>query len=112
MHKLTRLQPGRELDRIIAADVLRGSISNEAVPFFSTDIAAAIGLVEELCQNATNGREHFSLFMFTTHWKATFGTPDLDGGSGRDQVGELVPANTPAMAICLAALRFAGSRQT
>ena len=110
MNNLTQLQPGRELDRIVASEVLNTSFRDETLPFFSTDIAAAIGLVEELCRSAAHGRKHFSLFMFTTHWKAMFATPDLDGGSGRDQVCALLPASTPAMAVCLAALQSTGSR--
>lgn len=97
---------GRELDRIIATDVLKISVPDEELPPLSTNIEAAIGLVESLCRDIGHGRGHFALFMFTTHWKAVFGTPDLDGGDGREQLSELAPAETPAMAIRLAALRL------
>jgi hypothetical protein len=106
MNNLTQLRAGRDLDRAIANEVLKMSVPDESAPAYSTDLAAAFGLVEELCRDAVHGRRHFSLFMFTTHWKAMFGTPDLIGGGGKDDVDELLPASTPAMAICLAALQF------
>ena len=47
---------------------------------------------------------HFTLMAFTTHWKATFLTPDLDGGRGREQVRALRPYDTPEEAIMSAAV--------
>jgi hypothetical protein len=32
---------------------------------------------------------HFSIFSFTTHYKVAFGTPDLYGGAGYDQLKEV-----------------------
>ena len=29
---------------------------------------------------------HYTIFKFTTHYKAMWGTPNLDTGEGRDQV--------------------------
>lgn len=33
---------------------------------------------------------HYTIMKFTTGWRVMIGTPDLDGGSGREQV-ELAP---------------------
>lgn len=37
---------------------------------------------------------HLTMLRFTTHWKCMFGTVDLTGGDGRDQVGALQGAPT------------------
>jgi hypothetical protein len=104
MNKVTELQPGRDLDRMIASNVLKLTVDEAQLPHFSTEISDAFGLVEQMCRDKGHGREHFSLFMFTNHWKAMFGTPDLRGGDGHDEVSRLRSATTAPMAICLAAL--------
>ena len=43
-------------------------------------------------------RDHFTLFGFSTHWKATFDMIKLDDG-GREQVRRLTAFKTPAEAI-------------
>jgi len=50
----------------------------------------------EAGSKARNG--HFTLMKFTTHWKAMFGTPNLDI-DGRVEVRALKPSNTPEGAI-------------
>ena len=32
---------------------------------------------------------HLTIFKFTSGWKAMLGTPDLDGGTGRNEVARL-----------------------
>lgn len=44
-------------------------------------------LMKLACKNCDDG--HLTIFKFTTHWKIYRGTPDLDNGKGRAQVGEL-----------------------
>jgi len=45
---------------------------------------------------------HFTLMKFTTHWKAMFFTPDLDGKKGRRQVSLIFPGRTRKEALTLA----------
>lgn len=47
--------------------------------------------VEYLSQKSDG---HFTLMKFTTHWKAMFFTPDLDGKKGRAQVSEISRGRT------------------
>lgn len=43
--------------------------------------------------------EHFTLFSFSTHWKAMPSTPDLYGTGGRDEVKALMPYPTAEEAL-------------
>ena len=45
---------------------------------------------------------HFTILRFTTHWKAMFGTPDLDTGEGRASVDR--PPSFPTLPLALIAL--------
>ena len=45
---------------------------------------------------------HFTVFVFTTHYKVAFGTPDLDGGKGRPQLAEMPGAPTLKKALMAA----------
>ncbi len=45
---------------------------------------------------------HFTLMKFTTHWKAIFFTPNLDGKTGRDQVFNLSAGRTRVEALIMA----------
>ncbi len=45
---------------------------------------------------------HFTLMKFTTHWKAMFFTPDLDGKRGRGQVSEICSGRTRKEALTIA----------
>jgi hypothetical protein len=45
---------------------------------------------------------HFTLMKFTTHWKAMFFTPDLDGGKGRSQVTEISAGKTRKETLIIA----------
>jgi hypothetical protein len=55
----------------------------------------------EICSEMRSGMRdgHFTLMKFTTHWKASFSTPDLDSGKGRKQVRELAAFKTKNEAI-------------
>jgi len=46
-----------------------------------------------------NHSGHYTIFSFSTHFKCTFGTPDLDTGSGRAQVAYLPGFTTLKEAI-------------
>ena len=48
-----------------------------------------MGAVESIAKNYFDG--HLTLMKFTTHWKAAWGTPDLDSGDGRFQLTKLNP---------------------
>lgn len=97
--------PGPLLDSEVATRVMQLSPGG-SVPPFSTDITCALQVVEHV-RRFTDG--HFTLFAFTTHWKAMFGTPDFDSGHGRDRVYALVTCETAPHAICVAALTWARS---
>jgi len=43
--------------------------------------------------------DHFTIFKFTTEWKACLGTPNLDTGEGREQVRKLKGCKTLAEAV-------------
>lgn len=49
-----------------------------------TDIAFLLQEVVKIANKHYDG--HFAIFSFTTHFKAGFGTPDLDSGAGREQI--------------------------
>jgi len=55
------------------------------------DLAALFALAESTAKERNDG--HLTIMRFTTHWKAMFGTPNLDIG-GREQVRELHGAST------------------
>ena len=43
---------------------------------------------KKLDENSSNGG-HFTIMKFSTHYKAMWGTPNLNDGSGRDEVRNL-----------------------
>ena len=45
--------------------------------------------VKELLAHLDDRGDHLTILRFTTGWKVAWGTPDLDTGQGRDQVGSL-----------------------
>lgn len=49
---------------------------------------------------------HFTIFNFTTHYKAMFGTPNLDSGAGRQEVLNLKPASSLEEALINLILDF------
>ncbi len=51
------------------------------------DIETLLGLVEVLASQKADG--HITVMRFTTEWKATLGTPNLDTGEGREEVANL-----------------------
>jgi len=55
--------------------------------------------VEELAQHPDG---HFTLMKFTTHWKAMFFTPNLDGKNGRDKVMKVPAGKTREDALIIA----------
>jgi hypothetical protein len=46
-----------------------------------------LAVIEALATEKHDG--HYTIFRFTTHYKAMFGTPNLDTGDGRQQVSDL-----------------------
>jgi len=59
-----------------------------------------LGLVVTNAVFRNNG--HLTILRFTTGWKAMFGTPDLDGGHGREDVWNR--ATYPTVVAALRAL--------
>lgn len=88
----------------------RGSDGKKrAVPPFSIDTLHAELLVQAIREQRDG---HFTLFAFTTGWKALGHTPDLLLGGGENafpagyvQLQRLAQADTRALAICRCALR-------
>jgi hypothetical protein len=49
-----------------------------------------ITMLESVIRHARDFHDgHFYILSFTTHLKGNFGTPDLDFGTGRDEVSKL-----------------------
>lgn len=72
----------------------------DEIDFESLEIATLLSLVEEKANRITGTREgHFTIMGFTTHYKAMFGTPNLDSGIGRREVCDLLPYNSLKMAL-------------
>lgn len=55
------------------------------------------GLFSKIAKDKYDG--HFTIFSFTTGYKAAFGTPNLDTGEGREQVNALRHHDTMSEAI-------------
>lgn len=67
----------------------------------ANSLVTMLALAEELAKNRKDG--HLTIMRFTTHWKATLGTPDLHGGAGYDEVSRLrgFPTLSEALAYLL-----------
>ncbi|MCL5770695.1 MAG: hypothetical protein M1479_00255 [Actinobacteria bacterium] len=61
------------------------------------DLNTLFDILEEMAKKETDG--HITIMKFTTGWKAAFSTPDLDSGSGREQISKLKKYNTLEEAI-------------
>jgi hypothetical protein len=61
------------------------------------DLGTLIILAEE--RAIVNQGGHLTLLRFTTGWKCMFGTPDLRGGDGGEEVGRLRSFPTPREAV-------------
>jgi len=48
------------------------------------DLETLVNLVIKIAQEGYDG--HFAVLGFTTGFKCALGTPDLDGGNGREQL--------------------------
>ncbi len=51
-------------------------------------IEELLNLVETLAKESNDG--HLTMMRFTSGWKIFLGTPDLDSGDGREQIGKQV----------------------
>lgn len=69
------------------------------------DVAELVRQVEQVAREQHGG--HLTIMSFTTHWKAAYGTPDLDSGKGRWEV-ESLPAY-PTLEAALAGLLTDGA---
>lgn len=63
-------------------------------------LARLLRAVEALAELHHDG--HYTILRFTTHYKALWGTPDLDSGAGRDEIRR--HAGQPALEHALVAL--------
>jgi hypothetical protein len=50
-------------------------------------VAEQLSRIYRIASDVADG--HVTIFRFTTEWKAAWGTPNLDTGAGRDEVGAL-----------------------
>lgn len=119
---IDKLEAGRELD-ILVAELLTGQsrlecrvdpmnrdgepqffwgypAGHDFAPEYSTDIRAAWLVVEKLRERSDG---HFTLLAFTTNWRAGWMTPVED--DRLDCYHRFAVADTPALAICRAALK-------
>ena len=97
------MKPGRELDKLIARKVLKlkdehGFFIELDCPHYSTDIKAAWEIVDKLGEHP--GYYDLYLAGHSTQWRARFEEQDTHTAKGE----------TPAHAICLAALKAVGVR--
>jgi hypothetical protein len=51
------------------------------------DLETLIGLAENLASQKADG--HLTVMRFTTGWKVALGTPNLDDGTGREELVRL-----------------------
>lgn len=65
------------------------------------ELMEIVELIRKGTLNSQHGMndDHFTLMGFTTHWKAGFFTPNLDNGTGRDEVRSMKGFSTPEEAI-------------
>jgi hypothetical protein len=56
-----------------------------------------LAVLDRLASDNHDG--HYTVFRFTTHYKAMFGTPDLDSGAGRQQIKDSPGYNTLVEAL-------------
>lgn len=63
-----------------------------------------LGVIEKIAEKYFNG--HFTILSFTTGFKAMFGTPNLDSGTGRQEVLTLKPASSLEEALINLILDF------
>lgn len=64
-------------------------LANHLADLRVTETARLLEMAEFRAEQNFDG--HLTIMRFTTGWKATFGTPDLDSGFGRVQVADLTP---------------------
>jgi hypothetical protein len=57
--------------------------------------------MEVACKTGKGGG-HFTIFKFSTHYKAMIGTPNLDTGDGREEVKKLKSSPTLEGALVIA----------
>ena len=100
-----RIEKDRDLDALISHKIIKcicrrkdGSILYDEIPDYSTNIAHAWRVVEKMRSLGF----HFCLHQYegNNHWNAQFDKDDLDVVGSHGGQGE-----TPALAICLAALK-------
>lgn len=86
-------------DAALAGEIecARVGIANYLAEQEQTEVARLLEMAEYRAAQRYDG--HLTIMRFTTGWKVMFGTPDLDGGTGRDEVADLTGYPTLAIAL-------------